>query len=155
MNYKQHLQRDLQFGIPKEEELLPLMKETFDDTIKRTTNPNFVFDYEGDNCYAELKSRRIRHNQYEDIMIGKNKLDFALKCGKEVFFCYNLIGGKYYYQFNKEDILNKNITFREGGRQDRGKDERKTCGFIKTKLLKEFDVGGKAPLPPPPDYKRN
>lgn len=85
MNYKQHLQRDMNFGLPKETELLPLIRETFDTTIEQTTNRNFVFDYEGDTCYVELKSRRIRHNEYDDIMIGKNKIDFALKCGKEVF----------------------------------------------------------------------
>jgi hypothetical protein len=138
MNYKQHLQKDLNFGLPNEELLLPLIRRTFDATIKRTTNRNFVFDYEGVDTYAELKTRRIYHNQFDDIMIGKNKLDFALNCGKDVFFCYSLIDGNYYYKFSKEDISNQGITFREGGRQDRGKDERKKCGFIKTNLLKKF-----------------
>lgn len=138
MNYSQYLKKDLDFGLPKEEELLPLVKRTFDMTIRRTTNPSFVFDYEGDNVFAELKSRRIRHNQYVDIMIGKNKVDYALTCGKEVFLCFYFIDGPYYYKFNKDDIGDKGITFREGGRQDRGKDERKICAFIKTKLLTKF-----------------
>lgn len=138
MTYAQHLQRDLNFGLPKEIELLPLIKETFDATMERTTDRNFVFDYEGDTAYAELKSRRIKHNQYSDIMIGKNKIEFALKCNKKVFLCFDFIDGAYYYEFSKEDIRSQGITFRAGGREDRGKDERKECAFIKTNLLKKF-----------------
>ncbi len=137
-SYKQNLQRDRNFGFPKEEELLPIVKATFDKTMERTTDRNFVFDYEGDTAYAELKSRRIRHNDYNDIMIGKNKIEFALKCNKKVFLCFNFIDGAYYYEFSKEDIRSQGITYREGGRQDRGKDERKECAFIKTNLLKKF-----------------
>ena len=138
MNYSQHLKRDMDFGLPKEEELLPLMQKTFDGTMKLTTNKNFVFDYEGEMAYAELKSRRIRHNQYDDIMIGKNKIDYALKCGKDVFFCFYFTDGAYYYKVSAEDIRNQGISFREGGRCDRGKDERKLYAFIKTKLLNKM-----------------
>jgi hypothetical protein len=129
--------KDLIFGNLQEKEILKILKLNFDDTLKKTSN-YFVFDFESDNCYIELKSRRIEHNKFNDTMIGKNKLEFAETCKKNVFFVFNFTDGLYYWKYNKEDIINNNITFREGGRNDRGKNELKDYAFIKIKILKKL-----------------
>ena len=135
--YAKAKKHDDDFGLPKENEMLPLMKKTFDETICKSKHHS-VFDYEGVHCFAELKSRRVKHNQYLDTMIGTNKIDLALRCGKEVFLCFHYTDGAYFYKFDKDDLENENITFRIGGRCDRGRDERKQYAYIKTKCLKRF-----------------
>jgi hypothetical protein len=129
---------DLIFGNLQEKEVLKILKLNFDDTLKKTSNNYFVFDFESENCYIELKSRRINHNKFNDTMIGINKLKFAETCSKSVFFVFSFTDGLYYWKYNKEDINNNNITFREGGRIDRGRDELKNYAFIKIKILKKL-----------------
>ncbi len=135
--YKNAKKHDDNFGLPKEDEMLPLMKRTFDSNIRKTNNHS-VFDYEGNNCFAELKSRRVRHDSFIDTMIGTNKVQYALQCGKDVFLCFHFTDGAYFYKFDKDDLYNDNITYRMGGRCDRGRDERKQYAYIKTKCLKRF-----------------
>ena len=81
----------------------------------------------------ELKSRRIFHDQFSDIMIGLNKIEEAIKHHHNfdyylLFLCKD---GLYKWKF----APNKKYDIRMGGRMDRGKDERKMCAFIPTKDL--------------------
>jgi hypothetical protein len=62
--------KDYSFGLQKEVELLPIIKQFFnDDTITQLDRYN-IFDYKGDNKYLELKSRNNSYNKYQTTMIG-------------------------------------------------------------------------------------
>ena len=81
----------------------------------------------------ELKSRRIIHNRYPDIMIGLNKVEEAIKHSKnfDYYLLFLFKDGLYKWKYAK----GKKYDIRMGGRMDRGKDERKMCAYIPTKDL--------------------
>jgi hypothetical protein len=128
---------DIEFGLSKEIENLEIIKNMFDCGLKKISDNYYCFDFTSDSCYVELKSRRCNHTQYKDTMIGKNKLDYASKSGKPVYFVFGFNDGLYYWKYNSEDLTNGNVEIRDGGRKDRGCDEIKKYGFIKTEILKK------------------
>jgi hypothetical protein len=71
-------------------------------------------------------------------MIGENKIRFAEKTNRKVILVWNFQDGVYFYQFDKNDISNGNITFRMGGRTDRGKDERKMYAYVSKDLIEKI-----------------
>jgi hypothetical protein len=69
--------KDLQFGLNKEMQLLPVLKDYLkDNTLYKLENSN-VFDFKGDNKYIELKSRNNNYDKYPSTMIGMNKIHKA------------------------------------------------------------------------------
>ena len=60
---------DLNFGLQKEIELLPTLKNYFKDESLLQTPKNNVFDYVGNNKFIELKSRNNNYNKYPTTMI--------------------------------------------------------------------------------------
>jgi len=126
---------DLEYGLEKERETLDAIRICFDKGLKKITDKYFCFDFSSDSCYVELKSRRCTSSKYPDTMIGMNKLNYASKSRKPVYFAFGFDDGLYYWKYNKEDIDNGNVEVRKGGRTDRGMDEIKDYGYIKTKCL--------------------
>jgi len=131
---------DLNFGIKKEFDNFKLIQDKFSNNLEMTSNKYFVFDYVCDECYVELKSRRNTHNKYPDTMVGKNKIDYAEKSDRPVYFCFGFTDGLYFWKYNKEDIENGNVEFRVGGRSDRGRYEYKDYAYIKTHILEKIDL---------------
>lgn len=131
-------QNDLKFGLKGEQDCIDIVRNYFDKELKKDNNNFFVFDYSCKNCYVELKSRRCNHNTYPDTMVGKNKLDYASNTDKEVYFVFSFFDGMYYWKYNTEDLANGNVSFRKGGRVDRGKDEIKDYAYIKTSCLSKI-----------------
>ena len=129
---------DLNFGYLKEEEALETIQNKLSNCLQKVKNKYFVFDYSCDSCYVELKSRRNTHDKYPDTMVGKNKIDFAKKSDRPVYFCFSFIDGLFFWKYNDEDIKKGNVEFRTGGRNDRGKEEYKDYAFIKTKILEKI-----------------
>ena len=127
---------DIEFGLNKEDEYYELFKDCFDETLEKVNNKYNLFDYIGQDCYIELKSRRNAHNKYPDTMIGFNKVEFAKSTNKTIIFCFSFTDGIYYYKFNKEDLYNNKLRVDIGGRCDRGCIERNTYCYIPIKLLK-------------------
>jgi hypothetical protein len=127
---------DTEFGLSKEDEYYKNFKDCFDETLLKSINKYDLFDYIGDECLIELKSRRNTHNKYPDTMIGYNKIEFAKTSCKDIVFCFSFTDGLYYYKFDKEDLINDNLRIDEGGRNDRGRNEYKQYCYIPIKLLK-------------------
>ena len=76
---------DLKFGLNKEMQLLPILKEYLkDETIYKLENSN-VFDFKGDNKFIELKSRNNNYDKYPTTMIGINKILRASSLNGNVF----------------------------------------------------------------------
>lgn len=126
---------DIEFGLAKECENLEIIKNMFDSGLKKISDNYYCFDFSSESCYVELKSRRCKHTQYKDTMIGQNKLDYASKSSKPVYFVFAFDDGLYYWKYNSEDMANGNVGIRDGGRKDRGYDEIKKYGYIKTEIL--------------------
>lgn len=137
MDYKKAFDRDYNFGIQEEEKLIEVFRERFDKCLCKT-NSTAIIDFISPKTYLELKSRNCNHNKFNDIMIGENKIQFALKTKRDVIFAFNFLDGIYFYKFNKEDISNNKINFRLGGRTDRGRDEIKRYAYISRDLLEKI-----------------
>lgn len=130
---------DLAFGEKNEVLLFDVFKKHIDNKFCKTGRFNEM-DFISPSSYLELKSRNCNFTDYDEIMIGENKIRFAEKTDKNVFLAWRFNDGLYFYRFNKDDIENGNITFKMGGRSDRGKDERKQTAYIKRELLTEIKI---------------
>jgi hypothetical protein len=126
--------KDYSFGLQKEVELLPIIKQFFnDDTIIQLDRHN-IFDYKGDNKYLELKSRNNSYNKYPTTMIGYNKIKKALEFNEDVYFIFNFTDGIYYYKFDRD----KELEIKQAGRRDRGKLDIKDYYFIPIEILQKI-----------------
>jgi hypothetical protein len=124
---------DLTFGLTQEDVLLDVIQKKFDIDLAKTKR-NCTFDYESKKVLVELKTRRVKKDQYPDSMIGLNKIELASTSDREVYFVFQFTDGLYYWKYNKEDKLE----YRGGGRCDRGKNEFKDYCYIPTALFSPF-----------------
>ena len=122
--------RDLQMGLSSEKKMLFRIKELFGKDIERNGLYD-IFDYENETHQLELKTRRIRSTDFEDIMIGLNKLQVAETTeNKKSIFLWKMVDGLFMWNFNKNQY-----SVRIGGTSRRGKSELKYCGFVPTEYL--------------------
>jgi hypothetical protein len=97
---------DLIFGFASEDKNETTIRSFLDTDIIKVGG-NAIFDYVNTNktIYAELKSRRIAHNQYPTALIGKNKCDWADENkdkGRTFWFFFAYSDGLYTIQYEKE-----------------------------------------------------
>ena len=120
-------------GRASEEKYLPCLQNAFnDETLSHTKCKSDIFDYIGNNKYIELKTRSFEHTKYPDTMIGLNKIKYAeANPDKEFYFVFAFTDGLYYYKYNPDDKL----SYRKGGRVDRGYNEIKEYAYIPIYLL--------------------
>lgn len=137
--------RDIEFGLKSEEVELPNLKLIFGSNLVKTSNQYALFDFEGDNLYVELKTRRESFNKYSyQKLIGKNKIDEALRLWNEnqtkCYFLFKYDEGTWYWLFNKDQYDNGEVQIKYLGRTDRGIDERKDECVIHPSLLKPLST---------------
>lgn len=102
---------------------------------KKTTK-NHCMDFETDNFYFELKSRRVVKDRYETTIIGVNKIEFAKKTDRKCIFLFLFLDGLYFYEYDKDDKRNK---IERGGRIDRGFNEYKPYFHIPISSLNKIE----------------
>jgi hypothetical protein len=91
-------------------------------------------DFETDKYYFEIKSRRFRHTKYTSTMVGFDKIEYARKSEKEVFFIFMFTDGIYYYKYDEKDSFETCM----GGRLDRGRREIRNYYYIPIDKLNEI-----------------
>jgi hypothetical protein len=92
------------------------------------------------NRLDELKSREINHDDFPTALIGKQKIEQAIKNheSNKYQFWYLYKDGLFYYDFKIEDINNKKIFLDWWKRTNRGKVEKKLVYYIPKELLTLF-----------------
>lgn len=133
--FREKQARDMKLGEEGEKECLPLFREKFDKYLSKTGKYN-TMDFISPNTYIELKSRNCRYADFDNIMIGKNKVDYCANSIKRCILAWRFRDGIYYYEFNREDLDNGGVYFGIGGRNDRGCDEIREVAYVKRGLLK-------------------
>tara|TARA_R110002096_G_scaffold166839_1_gene336414 strand:- start:449 stop:907 length:459 start_codon:yes stop_codon:yes gene_type:complete len=137
---RKSFQRDENFGKKYEDLLLEYFNgnpEIHGD-IEKTKNKYNVVDFVNDEWTCELKSRRYSINSFASFMVGQNKMEEAEKeyqkdNHKTFRFYFILKEGVYFWDFepnpnnDDDDML---YYYSMGGRNDRGKDERKMTAYI-------------------------
>ena len=130
MNNK--LKEDLKYGNQLENDKKELLEKKF-GSLKKTKNIFDPLDFEGDNCFIELKSRRINKDRYNETLIGYNKIKKAKNCNKDCYFCFNFTDGLYYIKY--EEGIGEKKQFLWG--QNEGKSKLKDYYYIPVnKLIK-------------------
>lgn len=92
---------DYQFGKKNESEILPIIKDFFNDDIKQINYIYSTYDFKGDKTYYELKSRNNKLNDYKTTLISKFKID---NIKADTIFLFKFIDGLYYIKYNINDF---------------------------------------------------
>lgn len=131
---------DLQFGFNSEEKIHGFLEGFFGSLTdtREEYGEYYEFDKYNDDCFIEIKTRRIRHDQYYSLMFGENKSIKAEELKRNnpdlrIFFIWVCTDGTYYWEHGSTEH-----TVELSGRTDRGCDERNACCHIKTSDLKEL-----------------
>ncbi len=136
-------QEDLRFGFLSEEQSHEYLETVFGKLLNTKDNKKFgkyfEFDKYNDNYFIEMKTRRIKHNQYESLFFGVNKLDKGDELLKEnpslrIFYlwrCNDMIVG---WEHNSSEY-----EIKKRGRTDRGRREIDFCVDIKLKHIKPLN----------------
>ncbi len=93
----------MNYGFQREKDLKPIIENIVGEQLNLTEQFD-RFDYVGQNekIKVELKSRRMKHNQYPDIMVSYGKIVEAKKLisrGYKIYFCFNCEDGLFYTQY--------------------------------------------------------
>lgn len=99
--------RDYNYGVEKEQEVKPLLEKYFNTTLCKTENNMCCYDFENEdkNLLIELKSRRVKYNQYPTTLLCKSKLDFAKQLNDDIdlYFVFHFTDdGLYYIKYTKD-----------------------------------------------------
>jgi len=131
---------DYTFGKRSESLNLPIFQNYFNClSLKESPKKTSIFDFESENIFIELKTRRCLSSTYKDTMIGMNKIEFAEKnSDKDFYFCFQFLDGLFYWKFNVEE--KEKLRFGKGGRWDRGKNEIKDYCYIPVHLLNNITI---------------
>jgi hypothetical protein len=122
---------DLKMGEEGERYVKPILEEYFKTDL--TKNEKYcLVDFENEDMVVEVKTRRANKSTYPDIFIPYYKLDYVKDTDKTFYACFNLYDGVYIFNITEHlDICE----IREGGRTDRGKDEKSDMILCPTKLF--------------------
>ena len=125
---------DWDMGVLNEELVEQIIIDTYNFKPNKTP-ANHPMDFEYDDYYFEVKSRRNGYGTYPTTMVGYNKWKFAQTCGRKVVFIFSFTDGVYKYTFNPDDNFENKI----GGRCDRGIMEYKKYIHIPINKLVRID----------------
>jgi len=135
---------DFAFGVQSEKTNHAILETLFKTPfIRRGGKAIFDFDNHSTSpaktIYAELKTRRVKHDDYATALIGANKVYYAsLNPDAEHWFVYNYMDGIFGIKYDKE-LFSKFTTdaFTRGERPDTSNASQDTV-FIPYKYLTRF-----------------
>jgi hypothetical protein len=123
--------QDYIFGEHGEIKALSTLQSLFGKNIQKAGGSS-TFDFTDGKVFIELKCRRCYSYDYDDTMVGYNKVALANRHPEHRYiFCFRFIDGLFYVEHTHGE------TYRvaHGGRNDRGRPEYKPYSYIKKELL--------------------
>jgi len=135
---------DFAFGTASEKTNHTILESVFKTPFTRRGGMA-IFDFDNlatspaKTIYAELKTRRIKHDDYPTALIGANKVYYAsLNPNAEHWFVYNYMDGVFGIKYDKE-LFSEFATdaFKRGERPDVSNSPQNTV-FIPYKYLTKF-----------------
>ena len=117
--------QDYCLGIEGERDIHACLEEAFDCKLTKTVDPKHRMDYEGPNCWIEIKTRLwtpqgkpVKSTTYDTMLLPITKVLFALEATKPVYFVFKLSDGIFYCQFDKDKFSDYRLE--SVSRKDRG-----------------------------------
>lgn len=112
---------DLAFGT-KNEDTIQNQIESIAGTPLIKQGGYSIMDYTNDvkTVYVELKTRRIKHNDYPTALIGANKIEFCSDPSKTYYFVFCYSDGIYYIKYNDSlfNTFQRSDHYYRGARSD-------------------------------------
>ena len=97
------LANDLAFGTSEEAKQLSRLEEVFCSKLKRQLGfASMDYKSEEKPLFIELKTRRIKHDQYPTALISAHKLDFCKSSNSECYFVYQYTDGLFYVKYDEK-----------------------------------------------------
>jgi hypothetical protein len=93
-------QRDYNYGIQHQNELLPRIQSFFGGEVKATAGKFDPYDYESNTASFELKSRTNKKDTYPTTCLPADKV--KTDHGKKQIYLFNFTDGLYYIPYDKE-----------------------------------------------------
>lgn len=129
-----NINKDYDYGVNSECSILPTLQGLWGSDLEYSTDKFATIDFTSNSHLVELKTRRNSFCKYPTTMIGKNKIDYLLNSTKTGIVVFKFTDGLYYLKITEDNI--NEFGLGEGGRRDRGYDERAMYYYIPTKMLK-------------------
>ena len=96
-------QEDYAKGIEAEGDIHFILAEAFQQVLTKTKDPKHRMDFEGPDCWIEVKTRfGVSSKSYPTMLLPVSKILFALEATKPVYFVFNLTDGVFYIKFDEE-----------------------------------------------------
>jgi hypothetical protein len=141
--FKQLFDKDYKMGKVNEKRVINYLNKNTNYKFYMVKNRFSLMDfkiYGEPNRLDELKSRDKFHDDFPTALIGKEKIEQAIKNHNtnKFQFWYLYQDGLFYYDFKIEDIKSKRIFLDYWKRTSRGKLEKKLVYYIPKELLTLF-----------------
>ena len=133
-----HFQQDYIYGTTNQKRVLPLLKSYFSEDIKEFPSRWSKYDFRSENALFELKSRKIKKNQYKTTLLTCNKV-VSNNEGKALNFVFDFKDELCYIPYDKETF--STFEKRMYSRVNEAKDE-KEYYFIPIDCLKTIQTYG-------------
>ena len=96
---------DIQMGLSNEDVVEPMIQKYFNESIintKITRGKYCAYDYETSDRKTrfELKTRRVHHQTYPTILIGKNKIIKGCTDGAQLILLFLFTDGLFYIKYD-------------------------------------------------------
>lgn len=130
-------QNDLKFGLEQEDIILPILEKYFIDKIQHTKDKYCKYDFKGEKFNYELKSRKIKHNQYNTALLGYNKKP---NDKKPQYFIFNYTDGIYYIKYDEKVFNTFDVKEFQRNRRIDYNDVLKPTYFIPYEKLTKIEV---------------
>lgn len=137
-NFSKIFEQNKYDGDCGEKNTLPIIEQYFNVQLTKT-DKNHVMDFRDNyGTYYEVKTRNNNYNKYPTTMVGYNKIQFAERVCRPVYFIFNFLDGVYYYEYTIDKL--DELEIKRGGRCDRGKAEYKTYCYIPINKLIKIEI---------------
>jgi hypothetical protein len=116
-------------------EIQPKIEQYFNKKLVKLSTFHQMDFKDNEVRYYEVKKRNCKSTEYDDSMIGINKINFCDSQKKNSFFIFEFTDKMLYYEYEPKSRVKKLI----GGRCDRGKEELKLYAYLPISEMKEIN----------------
>jgi len=95
-----NFENDYLYGIQKQKEILPILRDHFGNDLKETVGRWKKYDFYSDKSIFELKSRKNRKAQYPTTLLTCNKV--VSESGKDLIFLFNFTDQLCYIKYDPD-----------------------------------------------------
>ena len=99
----------------------------------------FDFNNKNETIFAELKSRRIRHDDYPTAILGYNKIEACSNPMNSYWFFFNYTDGLYYIKYSPDSFKRFVDAHYLRGARTAALDYEQRCVFIPVDCLTKYN----------------